>query len=123
MIIYVCRNGVEIGQYTRQDFEYLLSQDRLFPTDHFWSEGMDEWKLLTAAKGYFCQSEKCRHCGAKMSEPKPVTSGARIGQVKTICRKCGHAEYHPVAEAHGEAEYAPESEPFAEPVPEVVAEE
>lgn len=104
MIIYVCRNGVEIGQYTRQDFEYLLARDRLFPTDHFWADGMDEWKLLSAAKGYFCQCEKCRHCGAKMSEPKPVTVGARIGQVKTICRKCGHAEFHPVAEACPDAE-------------------
>ena len=119
MIIHVCRNGVEIGQYTRQDFEYLLSHDRLFPTDYFWSDGMDEWKPLSAAKGYFCPCEKCRHCGAKMSEPKPVTSGARAGQVKTICRKCGHAEYHVVTEAADEP--VPEEE-YA-PAPEAVAEE
>ena len=113
MIIYVCRNGVEIGQYTRQDFEYLLSRDRLFHTDHFWSEGMEEWKPLSAAKSYLCQREKCRHCGAKMSEQKLVTSGARLGQMKCICRKCGHAEYHVASEAT--AEPAPDAEAQAEP--------
>lgn len=118
MIIYVCRNGVEIGQYTRQDFEYLLSRDRLFHTDHFWSEGMEEWKPLSAAKSYLCQREKCRHCGAKMSEQKPVTSGARVGQMKCSCRKCGHTEYHAAAETADE-EPAPESEAQqAEPPPE-----
>ena len=121
MIIYVCRNGVEIGQYTRQDFEFLLSHHRLFHTDHFWTDGMEEWKLLTAAKAYFCQHEKCRHCGAKMSEHKPVTVGARIGQMKSICRKCGHSEYHPASEFLDDpdeetaGEFAAASETAAEP--------
>ena len=127
MIIYVCRNGVEIGQYTRQDFEYLLSRDRLFHTDHFWSEGMEEWKPLSAAKAYLCQRERCRHCGAKMSEHKLVTSGARVGQMKCICRKCGHAEYHAASEAveepASELETPVEQPPECEPAHEAEAAE
>jgi ribosomal protein L37E len=38
--------------------------------------------------------EKCRHCGGKMSAPKPVPEGPRAGQTRTFCTKCGHMEYH-----------------------------
>jgi len=39
------------------------------------------------------QERKCRHCGGKMTEPKPITEGVRAGQTKRICFKCGHTEY------------------------------
>jgi hypothetical protein len=29
-----------------------------------------------------------------MTEQKPVESGPRMGQMKSICLKCGHTEYH-----------------------------
>ena len=42
--------------------------------------------------------EKCRHCGANMTQPKPVLEGPRKGQTRTICVKCGHIDYHGVAD-------------------------
>ena len=43
--------------------------------------------------------EKCRHCGANMTEPKPVLEGPRKGQTRTICVKCGHIDYHGTADS------------------------
>lgn len=43
--------------------------------------------------------EKCRHCGANMTEPKPITDGPRKGGMRTICTRCGHIEYQTAAKA------------------------
>lgn len=37
---------------------------------------------------------QCRHCGGRMTEPKPVPAGLRAGQTRRICLKCGHTEYY-----------------------------
>ncbi len=37
--------------------------------------------------------DNCRHCHGKMSAPKPVLDGPRMGQSKRFCTKCGHIEY------------------------------
>ena len=94
MTVHVCRDGQEIGQYTQPVFNNLIDTGRLFPTDHFWVEGMDGWKPLSFAKSYFGHREKCRHCSGKMTEQRPVTEGPHRGGRKSICLKCGHTEYH-----------------------------
>lgn len=94
MTIHVARDGQEIGEYTSQVFNSLMDSGRLLPTDHFWVEGMDDWKPLAVAKSYFGHREKCRHCGGKMSEQRTVPAGPHAGQLQSICFKCGHTEYH-----------------------------
>ena len=95
MTVHVSRDGQEIGQYTQLDFNSLMQTGRPLPTDHFWVAGMDGWKSVSRiAKSYFGHREKCRHCGGKMTDQKQVTSGPRMGQMKSICLKCGHTEYH-----------------------------
>ncbi len=94
MTVHVARNGQEIGEYTTQVFNNMVQAGQLLSTDHFWVEGMDSWKPLSLAKSYFGQREKCRHCGGRMTDQKPVTTGSHAGQAKAICLKCGHAEYH-----------------------------
>ena len=37
--------------------------------------------------------DNCRHCRGKMSAPKAVLEGPRIGQYRIFCTKCGHIEY------------------------------
>lgn len=44
-------------------------------------------------------SKSCAHCGARVSEPKPIITGPRKGQTQTVCTKCGHANY--LAASHG----------------------
>lgn len=39
------------------------------------------------------QREKCKHCGAPVSEPKPISTGPRKGQTQVVCTQCGHIEY------------------------------
>ena len=94
MTVHVSRDGQEIGQYSQPIFNDLIDSGRLDPADHFWVEGMDSWKPISFAKAYFGHHEKCRHCGGKMTGQKPVDAGPRHGQMKSICLKCGHTEYH-----------------------------
>jgi len=35
----------------------------------------------------------CKHCGASMSDPKPIYTGPRKGQTQIVCTKCGHVDY------------------------------
>jgi hypothetical protein len=44
--ITVARNGEEIGTYTKIELEHLASSRFLQPDDHYWTEGMPEWRLL-----------------------------------------------------------------------------
>ena len=39
------------------------------------------------------QKNTCKHCGAAVSEPKPIGTGPRKGQTQEVCTKCGHANY------------------------------
>jgi hypothetical protein len=94
MTVHVSRGGREIGQYPQQVFNNMIDTGRLLPSDHFWVEGMTEWKSLSVARSYFGHREKCRHCGGKMTEQKTVIEGAHQGKMKSICLKCGHTEYH-----------------------------
>src|SRR4051812_771445 len=94
MMVHVHRNGKEIGPYNQHDFNQLMDAGRLLPTDQFWVEGMPEWKPLSVARSFFSHREKCRHCGGKMTEQRSVVTGPRQGQMKSICLKCGHTEYH-----------------------------
>jgi len=38
---------------------------------------------------------RCNHCGARVSEPKPINTGPRKGQTQTVCTKCGHSNCLP----------------------------
>ena len=97
MIVHVSRNGQEIGPFSQHDFTQMIDAGRLLPSDHFWVEGMPDWKPLSVARSFFAHREKCRHCGGKMTEQKRIDAGPRQGQMKSICLKCGHTEYHPGA--------------------------
>jgi TPR repeat protein len=42
----VARNGIEIGQYSKEEIADGLMTRFFLPTDHCWKPGMPEWKLL-----------------------------------------------------------------------------
>ena len=46
--IYIARDGNELGGWPYDVVLGLFRYASLLPTDHFWTEGMDEWELLTA---------------------------------------------------------------------------
>ena len=94
MMIHVHRNGQEIGRYTQHDFNHLMDAGHLLPSDQFWTQGMVARKPVSIARSLFVHREKCRHCGGKMTEQRQVENGAHQGQLKSICFKCGHTEYH-----------------------------
>jgi hypothetical protein len=46
MNISISRDGVEIGEWTEEKVRSLYSEGELKATDHYWKEGMSEWKEL-----------------------------------------------------------------------------
>ena len=46
MQIYIARDGVEIGEYSRERVDELARAGELLPNDYYWQEGMPDWLLL-----------------------------------------------------------------------------
>jgi len=44
--ITVARNGEEIGKYTQVEIGHLAGASFLLPDDHFWMDGMTDWRPL-----------------------------------------------------------------------------
>jgi hypothetical protein len=44
--VKIARDGVEIGECDWDDLEQLLNEEQVLPTDHYWYEGMPDWRLL-----------------------------------------------------------------------------
>ena len=59
MNVRIARDGVEIGECDWEDLEQLVNEGQVLTTDHFWYEGMDDWRLLDDL------------IGLEESEPKP----------------------------------------------------
>ena len=45
--ITVARNGEEIGSYTKVEIEHLAGSSFLLPDDHYWMDGMADWRPLS----------------------------------------------------------------------------
>lgn len=46
MSISICRDGVEIGQWSEDDIRQFYKTGRLTHTDYYWTVGMEEWRPL-----------------------------------------------------------------------------
>ena len=60
MNVRIARDGVEIGECDWEDLEQLVNEGQVLLTDHYWYEGMPDWRLLDDL------------VGVEESEPKPV---------------------------------------------------
>lgn len=60
MNVRIARDGVEIGECDWEDLEQLVNEGQVLRTDHYWYEGMPDWRLLDDL------------IGLEGSEPKPV---------------------------------------------------
>lgn len=47
MIVHVARDGKIIGQFETKEILNRLASKQLLYTDHYWAEGMTEWRLLS----------------------------------------------------------------------------
>ena len=45
--ITVARNGEEVGSYTQVEIEHLAGSSFLLPDDHYWMDGMPDWRPLS----------------------------------------------------------------------------
>jgi hypothetical protein len=41
------RNGIEIGEHKLWEVEVMIKTFKIFPTDHYWHEGMTQWEPVT----------------------------------------------------------------------------
>jgi hypothetical protein len=46
MKVHIARNGEVLGEWTQTELYPLLRAGEVFPSDHYWDEGMTEWKRL-----------------------------------------------------------------------------
>ncbi len=46
MILYLARDGEELGECERRDLAQLVRENQVRTTDHYWHEGMTEWRLV-----------------------------------------------------------------------------
>ncbi|MEP6821018.1 MAG: DUF4339 domain-containing protein [Chthoniobacterales bacterium] len=47
MTIFVSRDGEKVGEFSSAEFQERLRTRFVLPTDHFWGEGMVEWRLVS----------------------------------------------------------------------------
>ncbi len=74
--VYIARDGTEIGECRRGDLEQLIREGELLPTDHYWHEGMDEWRALET----FAPREKVPAASAAL----PIEATQRIDTSEPI---------------------------------------
>jgi len=48
--IKVSRSGSEIGEFLLWEIVEKIKKGKLLSTDHYWQEGMTDWKLLTVSE-------------------------------------------------------------------------
>jgi hypothetical protein len=46
-VFYVARQGAEIGQFSVEEFRHNVRVGKIKPGDHYWTEGMDDWRLVS----------------------------------------------------------------------------
>ena len=46
MNVWIARDGETIGEYPREKLDVLAQRGELQKTDHYWHEGMDDWREL-----------------------------------------------------------------------------
>lgn len=49
MTIFVSRDGNQIGEFNKDQFEAEKRSGNLLPTDHYWSDGMADWEVIGKA--------------------------------------------------------------------------
>ena len=47
MILFLARDGEELGECERHDLAQLVRENQVQTTDHYWHEGMTEWRLVS----------------------------------------------------------------------------
>jgi DNA-directed RNA polymerase subunit RPC12/RpoP len=50
-VFYVRRGGTELGQFNEQEFRENILTGSIRPGDHYWSEGTDDWQLVSEYRG------------------------------------------------------------------------
>ncbi len=47
MIFHVARDGSEVGQFSEKEFRDKIFAGEIQPDNHYWTEGMDDWQLVS----------------------------------------------------------------------------
>lgn len=83
LTIYFARDGQQTGSFSWEDARTRVRSGEIEPTDHYWHEGMVEWKLVS-------ESNLVRPAAARPPRPRDVrywTESDR-GKARTRCPHC-----------------------------------
>jgi hypothetical protein len=65
-LLYVARDGRQIGLFSRNKLDVFLSSGQLKPSDFLWQEGWAQWTSVAA----FVERSSAQRIAAKFSAPK-----------------------------------------------------
>ncbi len=69
VILYLARDGEELGECERHDLAQLVRENQVRSTDHYWHEGMTEWRLVSDLLAEETPAEK----GPRVLKPRMET--------------------------------------------------
>jgi hypothetical protein len=69
MIIKIARTGVVVGEYPYSSIPDLIRDGFVLRTDHYWSEGMEQWESVSANPAW---RSVARLPGAGVRRPQPI---------------------------------------------------
>lgn len=78
VIVFIAREGKEIGEFPRSQLEELARAGRLRPSDYYWYEGMETWLLLVDFLGEDAWALR------EKSAPSPAVEALPIFNFKDI---------------------------------------
>jgi hypothetical protein len=96
MNVRIARDGVEIGECDWDDLEQLLNEGQVLTTDHFWYEGMEDWRLLNDLLAFEESETKPAetlpdYIGWDAGEPATTPSAFRLPSIRAVAIGCAVA--------------------------------
>jgi hypothetical protein len=91
IVVSVARNGEQVGDFPWGSIRQLMAAGSILPTDHYWHQGMSEWRLVSDTWTPALASDE--------STPGTISAGLRacpscrreVSPAAVACPHCGHA--------------------------------
>jgi predicted RNA-binding Zn-ribbon protein involved in translation (DUF1610 family) len=86
-VVHISRGGAELGSFPWSEIRSLIASGSVLPTDHYWREGMAEWRLV--GETWASQSEINTGVPTRLANQCP-SCGKEVSPQAFSCPHCGH---------------------------------
>jgi hypothetical protein len=95
------RNGIEIGEHKLWEVEVMIKTFKIFPTDHYWHEGMTKWEPVTKLLELLDNVKKDAQRKIAEMETKKAAELERSNYFKCNCCRLSFEKYEGVYDRFG----------------------